>query len=698
MNSKTRRTIAALCAIAAVSIPFSNSPVFTGRSTPVSLTASAASEKTSGKCNGTPYADEKYGVKLYYTTDNTSAVITGCKTTKDSVILNIPKQLGGKDVVAIADNAFKNQTNIRNIYFYGINGPFYYTYQYYGKEYEGTVDFKGGSAIANIGKSAFEGCTELRSICLGDKKVRINERAFYGCSTFFDITFNSYSSGCIDPLYSEIGTNAFTGSDLTEFSCAACDKINSYAFSGCSGLVRINATADLISSHAFDGCSMLQYVNVNAKTMQGYCFLNCGSVEEVNIKADRVGYHSFENSKKLKKAVLDVKLVGEWAFSGCSALTDVTLNNTVTIERHAFQYCDALKNINIPKTIEYIGTSAFYEDKNLKGASVFIRDNGRPLTIDTSAFYMTGLEDVVLSGDVTVNKYAFRNDTMKNAIVEGNVRLDSQAFGGSSYSPYLTIYGNTDASPCAASRIPYVKVDSGNGYSNTINKYKRYFNGVRDFAAEKGSCAGISTLQLKAIRNEIDLSTLLPEGKDLIDVPMHAYKHSMPEYKALSDIIIDYQANQRLNYSSTRSIELSDLEKYAKQTEYGIFDPTILYITNHSHVVLLLGMSKLDEPVRFENAYVDPSRTYDYMFIVCENGYVFKPNNEKDLVAIGYDHNTDGDKWIDVKQTYIYVDSTTGNCYQQRWDDKCNVKGEKVAKYSEITLDKLKVFPHDGIE
>ena len=104
---------------------------------------------------------------------------------------------------------------------------------------------------------------------------------------------------------------------------------------------------------AFYGCSWLKTVNINAATIHGYSFLNCSDIENINIKADRIGYHSFEDAKNLKSTVIDAKEIGEWAFSGCSALTNVTLNNTVRIERHAFQYCDELKMLDIPDSSPY---------------------------------------------------------------------------------------------------------------------------------------------------------------------------------------------------------------------------------------------------------------------------------------------------------------------------------------------------------
>lgn len=64
----------------------------------------------------------------------------------------------------------------------------------------------------------------------------------------------------------------------------------------------------------------------------------------------------------LEKAELpsDVESIGVFAFSGCAALSELTLNEgLLSIGEMAFDGCTGLTDITVPDTVETIGRDAF---------------------------------------------------------------------------------------------------------------------------------------------------------------------------------------------------------------------------------------------------------------------------------------------------------------------------------------------------
>ncbi|HRR78259.1 MAG TPA: hypothetical protein P5191_15880, partial [Ruminococcus sp.] len=157
MNNKIKRSIAVTLTAAALCNPLSVTNTFSNVNFDT-IIASAADENRpviSGVSHGLAIDDTYEGAQIFYTrSDSRGIVITGCKTTKPGTTIRIPKQIEGRDVVAIANNAFKNQTNIKFVQFYGCNTLYGTQYHPGGSSY-GPASFKGASPITEIGEGAF---------------------------------------------------------------------------------------------------------------------------------------------------------------------------------------------------------------------------------------------------------------------------------------------------------------------------------------------------------------------------------------------------------------------------------------------------------------------------------------------------------------------------------------------------------------
>ena len=134
--------------------------------------------------------------------------------------------------------------------------------------------------------------------------------------------------------------------------------------------------------------------------------------------------------------------VGAWAFSGCTALADVTLPESLTsIGNGAFLSCESLTSLHIPAGVTSIGTYAFSECNSLAAITVaednpaFLADeNGVLFNKDKTMLinYPDGKSDdsyTVPSGVQIVGQAAFNYCDFSTVVLpEGVTTIESYAF------------------------------------------------------------------------------------------------------------------------------------------------------------------------------------------------------------------------------------------------------------------------------
>ena len=347
-----------------------------------------------------------YSVNTYGTAynikpaDNTSMIKNGSVT---SVI--IPDKLSGKNVVSIAENAFKDCTNLTSI----------------------TVS----NNVISIGSGAFEGCTALTSINIPEGVDKVQSNTFKGCTNLTSINIPNKVRGISD--------NAFVGcTNLTDILISeSVTDIGASSFEGCTKVKRINLPKDIswISESAFEGCTSLTSINIpeGIDHLSDSVFKDCTSLENVDIPngLGRISRYLFEGCTSLKNINIpdSVESIGYYAFNKCSSLKTITIpDSIIDIEECAFSNCTNLTNINIPKGLTTLSFGLFRNCTSL--TNIYIPDNIS--TFDYGVFEgCTNLADINIPQNVTsISPCLFRWCTSLKEIVipEGIKSIGAAAF------------------------------------------------------------------------------------------------------------------------------------------------------------------------------------------------------------------------------------------------------------------------------
>lgn len=166
-----------------------------------------------------------------------------------------------------------------------------------------------------IGDSAFNGCTSLTNVTLGDSVTSIGTSAFLKCTQLPSITIGNGVTS--------IGKNAFNGCTALTNANIGSGAIGESAFNGCTILANVTLGNGVtqIGKNAFLKCTALTSMNIGSsvKTIESYAFSGCSSLGEVTISAAQIGYEAFKSAYALKKVTLGdgVEAIPAGAFSNC---------------------------------------------------------------------------------------------------------------------------------------------------------------------------------------------------------------------------------------------------------------------------------------------------------------------------------------------------------------------------------------------
>ena len=236
-------------------------------------------------------------------------------------------------------------------------------------------------SVTRIGFGAFSSCETMTSVTIPRGVSSIGDGAFSFCRALTDIALPSGIT--------RIGDNTFLYcSALTKVVIpVGTTSIGDGAFSFCRALASVTIPGSItrIGDLAFSGCDSLTEIKIPAAvtSIGDNAFAACNHLTEISVAGDNPTYKSISNCLLTKDGSTllrgtsagviprGVVSIGRDAFSGCDALTNITVPEGVkTIGKSAFAGCEALTSISIPDSVKSIGKDAFWGCDALKSVSI----------------------------------------------------------------------------------------------------------------------------------------------------------------------------------------------------------------------------------------------------------------------------------------------------------------------------------------
>ncbi len=221
-------------------------------------------------------------------------------------------------------------------------------------------------SVANngqIGDCAFQGCTSLETLTLGEDVTSLGSYAFDGCKSLKEVT--------IPNKVQAIGESCFSKVGMASISIpASVVSIGDGAFAGCTVLADViikdrtteltlgsNGEEPLFKDCPLDSVYIGGDISYDSSSSGGYSpFYRNRSLRSVVITGleEEVPNNEFYGCTNLRNVSIgsNVKKIGKWAFSGCSNLDYFSFGKSVeSIGEEAFSDC-----VNMTRLISHAQT------------------------------------------------------------------------------------------------------------------------------------------------------------------------------------------------------------------------------------------------------------------------------------------------------------------------------------------------------
>lgn len=316
-----------------------------------------------------------------------------------------------QSVYSISDSAFRNAVELEQVTMKGVQSISAYAF-------EGCTalrDIQLGNQLRYISGNAFRGCTSLSAIVLPDSLTSFSTSIFSGCTNLRSITFPANLNQEIE-RYGLEDTAFFR--DEANWEDGALYIANSLVAiqDSVSGTLRIKPGTEYVSLSQSAAITALE-IPASVQNISAYSIPS--TLRTIRVDEDNARYLSDENGILYDKrgantrdgeddrktlAVFPpastmnrvsvpegVKVIGEYAFNNCKNIKTVNLPTSLdSIESLAFAGCTGLTSITLPASLKTLGFGAFRDCTALRNIQLpnALESIGANI-LQASAFYET---------------------------------------------------------------------------------------------------------------------------------------------------------------------------------------------------------------------------------------------------------------------------------------------------------------------
>ena len=220
------------------------------------------------------------------------------------------------------------------------------------------------SSVKMIETTAFKDCKFLKEVILPDSILEIANGAFSGCVSLKEIRLPKN----IQTLNKKVFERCFRLEKVT--LPEGLKKISDLAFYGCRNLKDLSIPESLVElGYApFELCNSLKSLEFgpNLKKIHEFAFSSLSkSLESIKVDKGNRTYTSMDSNIIVTNKEKDL-------IFGCK--NSIVPEGVKTIHKKAFENCNQLISLDLPKTLERIGDNAFYKCnrlKSVKASSIF---------------------------------------------------------------------------------------------------------------------------------------------------------------------------------------------------------------------------------------------------------------------------------------------------------------------------------------